>query len=73
MSNMNKGIMIITIPVASSIFCVADAQAYVDPGTGSYLLQIMSAGVLAALFMIKPLWRNIREGFLHLIGKPRKR
>ena len=73
MANLQKGIPVITILAASPIFCVSDAWAYIDPGTGSYLLQIMSAGVLAALFVIKPLWRNIKAGLSHLIGRLRRR
>jgi hypothetical protein len=73
MVNRQRAIIVITILALSPIFGVSDAWAYIDPGTGSYLLQIMSAGVLAALFMIKPLWRNIRVGISRLIGKPRKR
>lgn len=37
--------------------------AYVDPGTGSYLLQLLIATVLGGLFVIKTYWRRI-IGFL---------
>jgi hypothetical protein len=37
--------------------------AYVDPGTGSYLLQLLIATVLGGLFVIKTYWRRIM-GFL---------
>ncbi len=36
------------------------AFAYIDPGTGSYLFQMMLAGLLSSLFAIKMCWRNIR-------------
>jgi len=36
-------------------------QAYVDPGTGSYVLQVMIAGILAAAFLMKSTWRKIVE------------
>lgn len=33
--------------------------AYVDPGTGSYVLQVLLAGILAGLFTIKLFWRRV--------------
>ena len=35
------------------------AHAYLDPGTGSYALQMSIAGVLGALFSLKMFWRSI--------------
>ena len=37
------------------------AHAYVDPGTGSYFLQILIAGILGAAFAIKLYWRKIKD------------
>jgi hypothetical protein len=37
------------------------ARAYVDPGTGSYFLQILIAGLLGAAFAVKLYWRKIRR------------
>jgi len=59
---------------------VHDAYAYLDPGTGSYFLQILIAGLLGALFLIKGFWKNIvgivKVLFLKLLGfikrRPRK-
>jgi len=39
------------------------AHAYIDPGTGSYILQIVIAGIAAGAFAIKILWRRIRALF----------
>lgn len=36
-----------------------EAWGYIDPGTGSQLLQILAAGLLTALFFIKTIWRLI--------------
>ncbi len=36
-----------------------DAQAYIDPGTGSLILQAVVAGVLAGLFTMKSFLRRI--------------
>lgn len=37
------------------------AYAYVDPGTGSYLLQLLIGGFLGALYAIKLYWGRIRD------------
>lgn len=50
----------------------ADALAYIDPGTGSMVFQLVIAGVLGALFTIK-LWINgVKNFFLGLFGKKPK-
>lgn len=42
---------------ASSLLLADKAHAYLDPGTGSVILQVVAAGVLGALFTIKSYWR----------------
>ena len=44
---------------ASSVCWPQEAQAYLDPGTGSYLFQLLIAGVLAGLVTLKLTWRNV--------------
>lgn len=33
--------------------------AYVDPGTGSYLIQLLIASILGSLFVLKTYWRKL--------------
>lgn len=40
---------------------VTDARAYLDPGTGSYILQMIIAGLLGAAFAVKLFWLRIRR------------
>jgi uncharacterized membrane protein YfcA len=40
-----------------------NAYAYIDPGTGSYLLQLLIGALLGALFAIKVFWRKIKNVF----------
>lgn len=35
------------------------AHAYIDPGTGSYVFQLLIATLLGALFTVKVYWRRI--------------
>jgi hypothetical protein len=37
----------------------APAHAYIDPGTGSYLLQLMIGSILGGLFVVKMYWKKI--------------
>jgi hypothetical protein len=39
------------------------AQAYLDPGTGSLLLQGLAAAFFSSLFFIKKYWRKIINFF----------
>lgn len=39
------------------------AHAYLDPGTGSYILQILVAALFGSLFALKMYWNNV-TGFL---------
>jgi hypothetical protein len=36
---------------------------YIDPGSGSYLLQALIAGVLGAAFWIKMSWQRVKAFF----------
>jgi len=37
-----------------------NAYAYIDPGTGSYILQIILAWLVGAAFILKLFWRRIK-------------
>ncbi len=34
--------------------------AYIDPGTGSYIIQLVVAGIFGGLFAIKIFWKKIK-------------
>jgi hypothetical protein len=58
-----------TVLVAAAIYIFVlsgDAYAYLDPGTGSYVLQIVIAGIVSALFTIKMFWRRLVDFFSNL-------
>ena len=40
-----------------------EAQAYLDPGTGAFVLQLLLAGLLGGLYALKVFWKNIRGFF----------
>jgi len=48
------------------------AHAYLDPGSGSYLFQILIAALVGGLFAVKIFWGRIKLFFLGLFGKKGK-
>jgi len=46
--------------------------AYVDPGTGSYLLQLLIATILGGLFVIKTYWRRIMSFLSNKFSKSKE-
>jgi len=51
---------------------VSSLYAYLDPGTGSYLLQLAVAALLGASFAIKLFWHRITTFFSELFKKHKK-
>jgi hypothetical protein len=45
------------------LLCNQDAYAYLDPGTGSYIFQLLTATFLGAVFAIKVYWQKIVQLF----------
>ena len=43
--------------------------AYLDPGSGSYLLQLLIAGALGALFALRHYWSRVKGFFSGLLGR----
>lgn len=52
------------ILIAVIIICFStNAWAYLDPGTGSYIFQIVAAAVLGSFFALKMYWKRIVSFF----------
>ena len=51
------------------MMCAKKAYAYLDPGTGSYMLQLFIAAVVGGLFAIKIFWGKIVLFFKGLFSK----
>jgi hypothetical protein len=45
------------------------AFAYLDPGTGSYVYQVLLAAFIGGLFTIKIFWQKIKNFFGNLFSK----
>jgi hypothetical protein len=59
-----KALVILLLALAAAVAAPTDAHAYVDPGAGSMLLQLLLGGV-AGVFVF---FRLFREKLLKLFG-----
>ena len=60
--SIQKTFIFITMTVAISI-SPSVAFAYIDPGTGGLLLQLLLGGIGGAIVVFKVYWRNVRDFF----------
>jgi hypothetical protein len=51
------------------VFFYKDSSAYLDPGTGSYILQITIGMLFGAAFAIKLFWNRIKIFFTRIFSK----
>lgn len=58
--------------VAIVLLLARPAAAYLDPGTGSYLFQVLVASVLGALFAIKLYWARLVSRLKDLFSRKPK-
>lgn len=49
--------------VLKIVFTSSAQAAYLDPGSGSFILQIVIASLMGFLFMVKIYWKKIRTFF----------
>lgn len=59
---------LVVIAVLAGIFVPGQAYAYIDPGTGSLVLQALVAGGITALVFL----RNVRERILSFFRRDKK-
>ena len=46
-----------------------DERGYIDPGSFTMILQVLLAGLLAGLFMLKTFWHKVRHFVSALFSK----
>lgn len=60
--------ILIAVLLVQIIFC-SEAKAYIDPGTGSFVIQALIAGVAGFLYALKLYWANIKTFFAKVLNK----
>lgn len=61
----------VLLTVLSYLFPRA-AHAYMDPGTGSYMLQLVIAALLGVSFAVKMFWLRIKTFLTSLVSRKPK-
>jgi hypothetical protein len=59
----------IVIAILVTIVFAQNSFSYIDPGTGSYIFQMLIAGLLGALFALKIFWGRLKLFFINLFSK----
>ncbi|MDO8931699.1 MAG: hypothetical protein Q7U97_04835 [Rhodocyclaceae bacterium] len=73
MKHVRFCLTLIVLLAFGCLFFPEKAHAYLDPGTGSYILQIIIGAFLAGLFAIKIFWNKVKNLFRNLFqGKSMK-
>jgi len=60
------------LPLLATCFVVAttrDSFAYIDPATGSFVLQMLIAGFLGELFALKLFWKRVKGFFCRMLSR----
>lgn len=72
---MNKHITkpILYLTVLSFFLFARPAQAYLDPGTGSYITQVIVGLLAGGAYAVKVYWRQIIAFFKKLTKQPKAR
>ena len=60
MNRLKTVVDVLCLVMFLQIILTPNAFGYIDLGTGSYLFQMLMAGLLGSLFAIKATWRNIK-------------
>ena len=56
----------------SALVCVDDALAYIEPGTGNMLIQVLIAVIAGGTFVIKTYWYKLKMFFSQKEDTPPK-
>ena len=64
-------VTVAVVRVSAGAHCGGDVRAYLDPGTGSFILQVLVSSLAGVVYIIKMFWRNIKGYFLKPLRKKR--
>ncbi len=67
---MKNAVTVISLGIVLPIWATGTAHAYLDPGTGTFILQILAAGLVGGLFYIRRIGKAIKGFFIKEDSKP---
>lgn len=57
---------------AQKAYACQNVCAYIDPGTGSFIIQVIVGVLFGGLFVLKLFWNNVKAFFKKLFSKGKK-
>jgi len=66
---LRKSARLIILTGGLFLIYARDAFAYIDPGTGSFVLQLIIGALLGVAFAVKSFWKDIKTFFSKLLSK----
>ena len=66
---IGRFLAICTLAALLQMLLAPPAYAYLDPGTGSYIFQLLLAGIVGFAFVIKVFWSRIKGFFTKLLTR----
>ena len=54
--------------VSFAFFVPFIAYAYLDPGTGSFIIHVIVGGIVGVSYAIRVFWRNIKNATYYVAG-----
>lgn len=69
---IRKPVFVLILTFVTQHLLSQNAFAYLDPGTGSYIFQVLIATIVAGLFAIKMFWQKIKSFFLNNFFKKKQ-
>ena len=69
MKSVVRFIVLLVILVGSQLLLPRKSYAYLDPGTGSFIIQMLIATLVGGLFMIKLYFKKIKDFFKRKFSK----
>lgn len=65
---MSRTVKVFSLLVFIALLLPRPSHAYIDPGTGSYVFQILIAGFLGVIVSVKMFWKQISLTIKNLLN-----
>ena len=68
---MSNGSFLPTLSISVLLLVIAErpAEAYIDPGTASYVFQVLAGAVLGGIFLLRTYWNRVVTTVRSLVSR----